>query len=493
MAPSDWTRRPLETAVEYVGLGFAVLPECPPDCVSCEPGSKGKVPYDPASGRHMAAWQGRRAPTGKELDAWLEADARRVAAGQAPLNLGCLCGPGCLGEDGLIGADADGDNGLQELAWHLGIAVERFRAELERCRRTGRFDLDLGTAAYATPSGGLRALWRAPAGARLRTVGGDQGHQGLRLMWSGSQMVLPPSVRLEGEYRWLPGHWPWERGIAAAPASVLVAMAADRPGMNVSLSEFPANLRPYPAVQGELGPDRLGRLVPAGTLPYDLALLRDGVPKGERSEAVRRLELQCLRAGWTAQEIIALLAGQPWVQGMRRNILHWLAADVARAQAWLAERDAARDGVDAAAREAVKRLFAPAHDDKATIAPHQDIHHFHPETLVPEDVEQPPVAASTGMHHGPRSGGDADEEERLAIAAEGTGALGEDAYARRAPLHGHREPHCWRCTAHLSTETHDTGCVPSGVEIAWRGGPWAMVGSSSARVKRWGWDGETTG
>ena len=37
------------------------------------------------------------------------------------------------------------------------------------------------------------------------------------------------------------------------------------------------------------------------------------------------------------------------------------------------------------------------------------------------------------------------------------------------------------------------GCVPSGVEIAWRGGPWAMVGSSSAHVKRRGWDGETTG
>ena len=342
MAPDGaWTRAPLQTAAVYRELGLVVFPECPPTCPMCEERNKGKVPWEPITGRHLSGWQQRSLPSDAELDAWLAADAGRVEAGQAPANLGCRCGPGCLGSEGLIGADADGPRGLAELAVHLGLAPGVLEAAVTEYRQSGIFGPALGTATYLTPSGGLRVLWRVPAGRDLRTAGKDTGHDGLRLAWAGGQIVLPPSARADGDYRWLPGHSPWQVGFNAPPTTVLAAMVGKgHRDLRPSVVLAPGRTAAYPAATGDRGPDRDGCLADSTWLPYDLALLRDGAPRGQRSEAVRRLELQMLAAGWAAEQVVAALAGQAWVQSMRRNILGWLGADVLRAAAWRAEQNA---------------------------------------------------------------------------------------------------------------------------------------------------------
>jgi hypothetical protein len=288
----------------------------------------------------MDEWQRRGIPSGQELDDWLEADGHRMEAGMVPLNIGCRCGPGCLGDDGLIGADADGMRGIADITDHLGLAPGMLEAALAEYREIGIFRLNLDSAAYVTPSGGLRVLWRVSAGRALRTVGKDKGHQGLRLMWTGSQTVLPPSVGSDGAYRWLPDHSPWQVGFGLAPTSVLRVMGAH--GETSKPSIVMAPLTAYSACAGDLGPDRDGRLVDASWLPYDQRLLRDGVPEGQRSEAVRRLELQMLVAGWTETEIVAVLSGQPWVNRMRSNIVGWLCSDIGRARSWLTQQTTAQ-------------------------------------------------------------------------------------------------------------------------------------------------------
>lgn len=340
------TRRPLETAEEYTALGLAVIPECAPDCTTCGPRNKGKVPWDPTVGRPMAGWQQRRGPTSEELEAWLQADERHVSGGRAPANVGCVCGPGCLGGEGLIAADADGDRGISDLARHLGLAPGVLESAIAEYRQSGIFRLQLGSAAYLTQSGGLRVLWRAPAGRKLHTVGDDRGHDGLGLYWQGKQVVLPPSAGPDGDYRWLPGHSPWEIAFGPAPASVLATMAgapAAAPTGTVALLPVPP-YPAYPAAVGSRGPDRHGRLVSGQALPYDLDLLRDGVPEGQRSEALRRLELQMLRAGWADNQVVAALAAQPWVGAMAHQhgrIPVYLFRDTARARLWLHDHDGA--------------------------------------------------------------------------------------------------------------------------------------------------------
>ncbi len=330
MAPDNASiRKPLETAPQYAALGLAVIPECSPTCTCTHPG---KRPWDPVDGRHMAAWQQRGLPPGGDLDRWT------AAPGAEHLNIGCRCGPGCLGADGLIGADADGESGIAELAGHLGLASDLLIAAVHDYRERGVFVPNLGSAAYLTQSGGLRALWRAEAGANLRTVGGDRGHDGLGLYWQGKQVVLPPSHGPAGEYRWLPGHSPWQVGIALAPPSVLAAMAASTIRISPNLDKRPTSVRAYQPATANLGPDRDGQLLDASKLPYDLDLFRNGVPQGKRSEAVRRLELQMLGAGWNAEQVVAALVGQPWIRSMRRNMRRWLTTDVTRAQEWRSEQ-----------------------------------------------------------------------------------------------------------------------------------------------------------
>ena len=153
-----FTRVPLDTAAQYAALGLAVIPERPPTC-SCS--SAGKRPFDPLAGRHMDAWQASGVPSAAELDAWL------AAPGGLGANIGCLCGPGSLGADGLIGADADGGRGVADLGRQLGLAPGALDEALADYLASGMFRASLGTAAYVTQSGGLRALWRAPTGVDL--------------------------------------------------------------------------------------------------------------------------------------------------------------------------------------------------------------------------------------------------------------------------------------------------------------------------------------
>ena len=180
------SRVPLDTAAEYVALRLVAVPECPPTC-DCQ--APGKRPWDPVGGRHMDAWQRRRVPTPATLESWADADAERIAAGQAPPNIGCLAGPRALDDDALIGADADGPRGIAEVAPHLGVEASTLAAGLTAYRESGRFPLSLGTAAYLTQSDGLRVLWRTSRDAFWRTVGQDGGRNGLRLMWRGQQMA----------------------------------------------------------------------------------------------------------------------------------------------------------------------------------------------------------------------------------------------------------------------------------------------------------------
>ena len=177
---------PMETAAAYAGLGLVVIPECAPTCDCNNPG---KRPWDPIDHQHMRGWSQRGVPTRSTLESWADADAETVAAGQAPLNIGCLAGPRALGDDALIGADADGPRGIAEVAAHLGVEASPLAAALTEYRASGRFPLSLGTATYRTQSDGLRVLWRTSRDALLRTVGQDGGRNGLRLMWRGQQMA----------------------------------------------------------------------------------------------------------------------------------------------------------------------------------------------------------------------------------------------------------------------------------------------------------------
>ncbi len=159
MAPDGAPQRAaLETAAAYAALGLALLPECSATCTCSHPG---KRPWDPETGRHMDAWQDRGVPTSTELDAWL------ASPGAEHLSLGCRCGPGCVGADGLIGADADGERGIVEVARHLSLAPDVLEAAIRQYRESGVFWLNLGTAAFGH-CGGRRSAPSCARWARTR-------------------------------------------------------------------------------------------------------------------------------------------------------------------------------------------------------------------------------------------------------------------------------------------------------------------------------------
>jgi hypothetical protein len=111
MAPDGaWTRAPLQTAAVYRELGLVVFPECPPTCPMCEERNKGKVPWEPITGRHMSGWQQRGlAARGPDL---------RLADGPGPEAVGL----------------ADRGN----LAWRLAAGRDGMGGQRRAARRPGQ-------------------------------------------------------------------------------------------------------------------------------------------------------------------------------------------------------------------------------------------------------------------------------------------------------------------------------------------------------------------
>lgn len=186
----------LDTAYAYAELGWAVLPLCGVRHACKTPG---KVPFDFATGRHMADWQSRGVPTPEEIDRWLAHPAAERA------NIGVICGR----VSGIVALDIDGEAGealLRELA---GGEPEP-------------------TLEFIT-GGGRRLIYALPEGARIVSRKLGSGHQGLEVLSDGRQMVVPPSVHPSGRtYAWKPGRDPWTFGPPAPCPPWLLRLSAAR-------------------------------------------------------------------------------------------------------------------------------------------------------------------------------------------------------------------------------------------------------------------------
>jgi len=206
----------LDAALAYLGLGWSVLPLCPPDHVGvgkrhrgCQ--SPGKRPFFPDRDAGSGEWkefQTRRATEG-EVRRWWDKHPR--------LNVGAAMGP----VSGLAAVDVDDEEGEELLVALSGG--------------------DLPETWEYTTGKGRRLLYRLPPGADVRTQSFPRPGteiEILRLLGRGGQVVLPPSVHPNGSaYRWKPFH---------DPNSI---PAADVPGWMLSVGGHDA--RPAPA-DGEL-------------------------------------------------------------------------------------------------------------------------------------------------------------------------------------------------------------------------------------------------
>lgn len=194
LGPGVADRPPLETAVEYVALGLAVLPLCGPRHCCSHPG---KVPVDLRTGRHLGGWQTRRVPTLAEVEAWLSLPLGLRA------NLGCVMGRA----SGVVGVDVDGpegEEGLRELSGgHLPDTWE-----------------------YQTRPGRRRLIYALPEGVRIPST---RPRPKLEILSDGVQAVLPPSLHPLGHrYTWVPGRDPWTFG-PPAPAPGWLQALGNRP------------------------------------------------------------------------------------------------------------------------------------------------------------------------------------------------------------------------------------------------------------------------
>ncbi len=303
---------PLRWSALYADLGLAVHPACPPDHDCHTPG---KIPFDPRTGRHAAGWQTAQPPTPGAVAGWLAAPHGLRA------NLGCLTGRG------LAWLDIDGEQGETDLRALLGPTPPP-------------------TWEYRRGAGSRRLVYRVDGMQRIPTVGGDAGHQGLRIMGDGGQCVLPPSLHASGQrYEWVPGRMPKDGPPAAAPAALLERLkAALRPEPPPLASSTTAAV-----------PERLSR--------HAQAVLRAG-PAADparypsRSEALHSVLWSLIRAGYGDGEVLATLLAQPWVVAMRTNAPRWLQGEIARAHADGARPDTLEPMPSAAAAEVFRKLPA---------------------------------------------------------------------------------------------------------------------------------------
>jgi hypothetical protein len=203
----------LQAALQYLRLGWSVLPLCPHDHIGvrrankkhsteCDPDSWGKIPWI-----RWAEFQ-ERLPTEEEVREWF-----RLLPNS---NLGCALGP----VSKMVRIDVDGPAGEEKLQQMSGGVLPDTLAFV-----TGRLN------------GGRGLLYGIPPGVTLRTITKkeQQAMQELRFQARGSQTVLPPSRHKSGSlYSWVPGHSPDERELAPMPEWFIAAMTAQTKGKTLS-------------------------------------------------------------------------------------------------------------------------------------------------------------------------------------------------------------------------------------------------------------------
>jgi hypothetical protein len=187
----------LVAALDYLALGWSVLPICPPDHVGVgkkhakDCTSPGKAP--------VVLWKQFQDTQPTEDD--LRANWRY----NPTLNVGIALGP----VSGLVRIDVDGPGGEQKLQQISGG--------------------DLPTTLEFTSgraNGGRGLLYRIPPDAHLKTTR-DSGNakEELRFQAKGSQTVLPPSRHLSGgQYQWKDGQGPHDIDASMAPTWLLKAL-----------------------------------------------------------------------------------------------------------------------------------------------------------------------------------------------------------------------------------------------------------------------------
>jgi len=194
----DDTPPALAAALDYLARGWSVLPLCPHDHVGVGKahrgcGSPGKRPFFPdRPDGSQGEWKEfqTRLPTAEEVNRWWHVHPK-LNVGVA---LGALTGVAAIDVD-----DEDGEVLLRELAG--GDLPETWE--------------------YSTGKG-RRLLYRLPEGVHVRSVPFKRAGteiEILRLMGTGGQVVLPPSVHPNGSvYRWRAGHSPADMPAADCPA-----------------------------------------------------------------------------------------------------------------------------------------------------------------------------------------------------------------------------------------------------------------------------------
>lgn len=179
----------LAAALEYLTLGWSVIPLVPPDDPNAAPEARGKRPL-----RSWAAFMDRLPKEGELRQSWAE---------RPKANVGICMGP----VSGLIGIDVDGQAGEARLAQLSGGNLPE-------------------TLEFTTGAGRrlLYAIDRAEVVATRSLK--EQGKEAVRILARGSQTVAPPSMHPSGrEYRWSPGRGPKDRAAATCPEWVYRLMA----------------------------------------------------------------------------------------------------------------------------------------------------------------------------------------------------------------------------------------------------------------------------
>lgn len=149
----------------------------------------------------ITGWQKRGVPTKEELDDW----SRKYPNPNVGLVLGQA--------SGLVGIDADGQEGLTRL------------------KEVSKGDLP-DTWTFKTPGGGIRFLYRIPKGKILKKyVESLEGeHSELALLGEGQQTIMPPSIHPNGkEYVWMKGKGPSSIEVAEAPRWMIDLMTGNKP------------------------------------------------------------------------------------------------------------------------------------------------------------------------------------------------------------------------------------------------------------------------